>query len=135
MTSKLIPVLTSLFTAWVLMAGDPNTAGAAEAGTQQITVHLGEYYFKPDTIEVIAGRPVELTLKNDDRITPHTFTLKEPDANLSLDASVSGGESGILHFTPQKAGVYTFYCRKKLPFMKSHREHGMEGKLVVKPAD
>jgi hypothetical protein len=27
----------------------------------------------------------------------------------------------------------TFYCSKKLPFLKSHRERGMEGKLVVTP--
>ena len=31
------------------------------------------------------------------------------------------------------AGTYTFYCNKKLPLMKSHRDRGMEGALVVVP--
>jgi len=112
----------------------PHAASAADAGAQHVTVHLGDYRFQPDTIEVVAGRPVELTLVNDDKITPHNFTLKEPNAGIDLDAAVSAGKSTTLQFTPQTAGSYIFYCNKKLPFMKSHREHGMEGKLTVRPA-
>ena len=32
------------------------------------------------------------------------------------------------------AGSYSFYCNKKLPFMKSHRDRGMWGRLVVNEA-
>ena len=109
-------------------------AAAADADAQKFTIHLGDYRFHPDAVEVVAGRPVELTLVNDDKITPHNFTLKEPNAGIDLDAAVSAGESTTLRFTPQTAGSYIFYCNKKLPFMKSHRERGMEGKLVVRPA-
>jgi plastocyanin len=112
----------------------PLAAPAADAEAQQVTVHLGDYRYRPDAVEVVAGRPVELTLVNEDKITPHNFTLKEPNAGIDLDAAVSAGESTTLHFTPQTAGSYTFYCNKKLPFMKSHRERGMEGKLTVRPA-
>ncbi len=118
----------------ILLIMAPVAVRAADADAQQITVHLGDYRFHPDTIEVVTGRPVELTLVNDDKITPHNFTLKEPAAGLDLNADVSGGESAVLRFTPQTTGTYPLYCNKKLPFMKSHREHGMEGKLVVKSA-
>ena len=118
----------------VMLISGPFAAHAADADAQQVTVHLGDYRFQPANIEVIAGRPVELTLVNDDKITPHNFTLKEPAAGLDLSANVSGGESTTLRFTPQTAGTYPLYCNKKLPFMKSHRERGMEGKLVVKSA-
>lgn len=112
----------------------PFAAHAAEAEAQQVTVHLGDYRFQPATIEVVAGRPVELMLVNDDKITPHNFTLKEPAAGLDLSADVSGGQSATLNFTPQTAGTFPLYCNKKLPFIKSHRERGMEARLVVKPA-
>jgi plastocyanin len=118
----------------VLLVSVPLAVRAAEADAQQVTVHLGDYRFQPDTIEVVAGRPVELMLVNDDKITPHNFTLKEPDAGLDLSADVSGDQSSTLRFTPQTAGTYPLYCNKKLPFMKSHRERGMEARLVVKPA-
>ena len=124
----------SAILACVLLITVPLAGHAADADAQQITVHLGDYRFQPEIIEVIAGRPVELTLVNDDKITPHNFTLKEPAAGLDLSADVSGGQSSTLHFTPPTAGTYPLYCNKKLPFMKSHRERGMEAKLVVKPA-
>lgn len=124
----------SAILACVLLITVPLAARAADADAQQVTVHLGDYRFQPETIEVIAGRPVELTLINDDKITPHNFTLKEPAAGLDLSADVSSGESTTLRFTPQTAGTYPLYCNKKLPFLKSHRERGMEAKLVVKPA-
>jgi len=124
----------SAILAWALLVSVPFAAHAAETETQQVTVHLRDYHFHPDAIEVVAGRPIELTLVNDDKITPHNFTLKEPNAGADLDAVVSAGESTTLRFTPQTAGSFTFYCNKKLPFLKSHRERGMEGKLTVRPA-
>ena len=124
----------SAILACALLITVPLAASAADTGAQQVTVHLGDYRYHPDTIEVVAGRPVDLTLVNDDKITPHNFTLKEPAAGLDLSADISGGQSATLRFTPQIAGTYPMYCNKKLPFMKSHRDRGMEGKLVVKPA-
>lgn len=124
----------SAILACVLLMTAPLAGRAADTDAQQVTVHLGDYRFQPDTIEVVAGRPVELTLVNDDKITPHNFTLKEPAAGLDLNTDISGGQTTTLSFTPQTAGTYPLYCNKKLPLMKSHRERGMEAKLVVKPA-
>ncbi|MGE5241967.1 MAG: cupredoxin domain-containing protein [Bacteroidota bacterium] len=117
-----------------IFAAGPVATAAANADAQKFTIHLGDYRFHPDAIEIVAGRPVELTLVNDDKITPHNFTLKDPDAGMDLSANVSAGHSTTLRFTPRTAGSYVFYCNKKLPFMKSHRERGMEGKLTVRPA-
>jgi plastocyanin len=123
-----------LFLTCAVFASSHIVAVAADTDAQKFTIHLGDYRFHPDAVEVVAGRPVELTLVDDDKITPHNFTLKEPNAGIDLDAAVSAGESTTLRFTPQTPGSYIFYCNKKLPFMKSHRERGMEGKLVVRPA-
>jgi plastocyanin len=116
----------------VITAG--SITAAADDDAQKFTLHLSDYRFHPDSIEVVAGRPVELTLINDDRITPHNFTLKAPDAGLDLSTDISAGKTATLRFTPRAAGSYVFYCNKKLLFMKSHRARGMEGKLTVRPA-
>jgi hypothetical protein len=38
-----------------------------------------------------------------------------------------------IKFVPTKTGTYPFYCSKKVPFVKSRRERGMEGVLEVVP--
>jgi len=123
-----------LFLTCAVFTPYPVVAIAADIDVQKFTIHLSDYRFHPDAIEVVAGKPVELTLVNDDRITPHNFTLTAPDAGLDLNANISAGKTATLRFTPRTAGSYVFYCNKKLLFMKSHRERGMEGKLTVKPA-
>jgi len=101
---------------------------------QVISLSLGDYHFTPDTLEVQTGRPVVLTLTNTDTLTPHNLTLQEAAAGLDIDTDVSAGSTSTVEFTPVKPGTYTFFCNKKLLFMKSHRERGMEGTLRVTPA-
>jgi plastocyanin len=100
---------------------------------QKISLSLGDYHFTPDNLQVQAGRPVVLTLTNTDTLTPHNFTLQDAAAGLDIDTDVSAGSMSIIEFTPVKPGSYTFFCSKKLLFMKSHRERGMEGTLRVTP--
>ncbi len=109
------------------------TGAAPAQDTQAVTVVLADYRFDPPTIEVTAGRPVELTLVNKDWLTPHNLTLR--GGGLELDIDVSGGTTATVTFEPRAAGTYTFYCDKKLLFLESHRDKGMEGTLVVKPQD
>ncbi len=104
----------------------------ADETPQAITLTLGDYRFDPDTLEVRAGQPVALTLINKDGITPHTFILKNAAAGLDIDTGVSAGSTTKIEFTAETPGTYTFYCSKKLPFMKSHRERGMEGTLTAR---
>jgi len=44
---------------------------------------------------------------------------------------IGAGETKTVRFTPVAPGTYTFYCKSKLLWFKSHREHGMEGTLTV----
>ena len=106
----------------------------AQQMPQAIALVLGDYAFSPAHLEVTVGTPVTLTLTNKDAITPHNFTLQDKSAGLDIDTDVGAGASRVVEFTPRAAGTYTFYCNKKLPFMKSHRERGMQGTLTVKQA-
>lgn len=117
-----------------LVAPATHAAGAAatDEEARKFTVKLGDYRFDPNTIEVIAGRPVELTLVNRDFLTPHNLTLQDQAAGLAVDADVQPGISVTVRFTPRAPGTYTFYCNKRLLFFKSHREQGMEGHLIVR---
>jgi plastocyanin len=100
-----------------------------------IAVGMGDYRFQPDAIELHAGETVRLELTNTDGLTPHNFTLQDAAGELDLDIDVAAGETQVLELSAPVTGTYTFYCNKKLPFMKSHRDRGMEGALVVVPAD
>jgi len=101
---------------------------------RNIPVMLGDYRFMPDSITVHAGETVQLELTNTDSLTPHNFTLKDAAAGLDVDVDVSAGKTEVVDITPLQAGSYPYYCNKKLIFMKSHRERGMEGTLTVTPA-
>ena len=121
--------LQNILAALVLVSTGPVIASEQ---LQVITLTLGDYQFTPDTVEVTAGQPVQLTLTNTDSITPHNFILKDEAAGLDIDIDVSARKTAIIEFTPEKTGSYSFYCSKKLPFMKSHQEKGMQGTLTVK---
>jgi len=99
---------------------------------QEISITLGDYQFTPNSLEVTAGQSVRLTLTNTDRITPHNFIMDNEDAGLNINTNISAGKTAVVEFTPTTPGSYTFYCSKKLPFMKSHQQKGMEGILIVK---
>jgi len=131
---RTINYITTRFPLNILMALIVISAcpSLASEPTQAITLTLGGYHFTPDKFEVTAGQPVRLTLTNTDTITPHNLIMKNEAAGLNIDIDVSAGKTSIVEFTPTTPGSYTFYCSKKLPFMKSHQEKGMEGTLTVK---
>ena len=101
-------------------------------GLQRATVILDSYSYTPHHLIVQAGKPVELLLTSITSITPHNFVLKDEAAGLSIERDVSAGKTVTVQFTPTKPGTYTFYCDKKLLFLPSHREKGMEGTLEVR---
>ena len=123
-------LLTAVLITAVLL---PGVLNAQDAEPKKISITLGDYRFSPHNLTVAAGQPVLLELINTDKLTPHNFTLVDKAGNLDIDVNVSAGATREVSLTPQEPGTYTFYCSKKLPFMKSHREHGMEGSLVVTP--
>lgn len=128
--------LPFLMLAGILVAGlVPGTPGPlAATPVRSIAVTLGDYRFTPDSITVASGETVQLELTNTDSVTPHNFTLKDEAAGLDVDVDVSAGRTEIVDITPLTPGEYKYYCNKKLLFMKSHRDRGMEGTLIVAPA-
>jgi plastocyanin domain-containing protein len=99
-------------------------------GIQRVNMLAGNYFFDPNHIIVRIDVPVEITIKREPGITPHDFVIKEPDAGIDISETLST-EPKIIKFTPKKPGTYPFYCTKKLLFLKSHREKGMEGIIEV----
>jgi nitrite reductase (NO-forming) len=82
--------------------------------------------YRPETIELEAGRPVLLDFRNSDGIE-HDFTLDAGPQNAGVNFVVGPGSSGKFPLLIQTPGRYTFYC--SLP---GHRAAGMEGTLVVR---
>jgi len=118
-------LLTLLFSASCL--------NADESDIKVIEVALGGYRFMPQEIQLMADQPAILRLVNTDTVTPHNFSMKTSVDAQDIDVDVLGGESVDVQLAPLPAGRYTFYCGNKLLFMKSHREKGMEGSLIVSP--
>lgn len=105
------------------------TAAASADDVQQIELVAESYRFVPDHIVVEAGEPVSLVIVKKG-MTPHDFIIDDPASGLSIKERLSGTTE--IRFTPERTGIFTFYCGKKLPFMASHRDKGMQGTLEVR---
>jgi plastocyanin len=99
-------------------------------GVQRVEVIGGEYYFDPNYIVVKVNKPVELQVKKTGGYTPHNIVVKSPEAGINFSESM-GKEIKVIKFTPTAVGKYPMYCSKKLPFVKSHRDRGMDGFIEV----
>jgi plastocyanin domain-containing protein len=111
---------------------EPFVAALGPDGTQKVEVLAGSYWFKSNHIVVKQNVPVELSVSKESGITPHDIVMKSPEAGMQFEESLSTTPKTI-KFTPTKVGSYPFYCSKKPPFGKSHRERGMEGVIEVVP--
>jgi len=113
------------------MGKEKRIVAAADAdGVQRVEVLGGEYFFDPNYIVVKVNQPVELKVKKTVGFTPHDIVVKAPDAGINFSESLST-EPKVIKFTPTRVGKYPMYCGKKLPFVKSHRERGMDGMIEV----
>jgi plastocyanin domain-containing protein len=99
-------------------------------GVQRVEVRGGSYYYNPNRIIVKVNVPVELKLKKDGKMVPHNIVMKAPEAGIEFDTAMSGDPKTVT-FTPKKTGIFPFHCSKKLPFIASHKDKGMEGVLEV----
>ncbi len=87
--------------------------------------------FTPSEVTVDVGKPITLILNNQSFLVPHNFLLDDSHGVRVLDADISSGESETHVLTLTEPGIYSFYCDKQLFFFPSHREEGMEGRLIV----
>lgn len=117
--------------AYLFAQTDEYVAKADSDGVQRIQITAAAYFFTPKNIVVKVNVPVELSVKKEAGMVPHNITLSAPDAGMDFSESLAA-EGKAITFTPTKVGKYVFFCNKKLPFSKSHREKGMEGILEVR---
>jgi len=105
------------------------TATVDPDGVQRVTVVGGSYFFAPYRIVVKVNVPVELSVTKKGLI-PHDISMGAPEAGMSFKEGI-GKKPKVIKFTPTKTGMYPFWCTKKPPFLKSHKDRGMEGVLEV----
>lgn len=111
----------------------PFVAIVGPDGIQRAEIIGGEYYFEPNHIVLKVNVPVEFMVKkskNTSWLIPHDIVLKAPEAGVDFKISLKT-EPQIVKFTPTKAGKYPFFCDKKPPFGKSHKDKGMNGVIEV----
>lgn len=131
--------LILVLTAPVYGQGDPKTdpkavkqvvATVDQDGVQRVSILGGGYFYDPSYVVVKVNVPVELSLRKESGVTPHDFVIKAPEAGIEVKVSLDT-KPQVVKFTPTKAGKYPFVCTKKMIFMKSHKDKGMEGTLEV----
>lgn len=117
-------ILSSLL---ILIIASP----AMAADPQMIEVSLDSYKITPDRIVVKVNQPVTLKVTNKATIIPHDLIIKAPEASINVKIDLRGGKSGEVTFTPTMTGSYEMLCDKKPPFLRSHKDKGMHGVMVV----
>jgi len=135
-----IPLLLPAAAVIAACSGSPST------GANQITLEVRNLQYQPATIEVMAGQPVKLTMRNNDS-AEHDFSIMEiPMATMGatpapmaghdmagmtadpqLHMAAAMGVTNTVEFTPTKPGTYEFFCT-----VPGHKDAGMKGTLVVK---
>jgi len=96
----------------------------AAAPAQAITITATEMAFSPTSLEVKAGQPVTLTLRNNG-VVEHNWQGKIGDETILVTAQPK--QSASKTFTPQTAGTYKIVCT-----VPGHEQAGMVATLVVK---
>jgi plastocyanin domain-containing protein len=128
----MVVVLFFCLAAAAITFGEEQTfqATVGTDGIQHVDMVGGSYFFNPNHIIVKVLIPVQITVRKEGGIIPHDIVFNSPEAGISAREELSK-EAKTITFTPTKTGSYPFYCDKKPPFGKSHKERGMEGVLEV----
>lgn len=102
-------------------------------GAQRVIIDGGKHHIRPYYVIVKKDKPVELVIRDNSFLVHHSIVVKygtNGDSEMII-ARKKAGEAGTLKFTPDKLGLYTFYCDQDPAFLRSHRESGMEGTIAV----
>ena len=112
---------------------------------QEVVITATDIAFDTARIEVVANRPVALTLHNEGALE-HDFSImhipmdiahtpEEDDGGHDMSAmeempelhmAVMPGASNAMTFTPTEPGEYSYFCT-----VPGHKDAGMGGTLVV----
>jgi len=123
----LIAVLALLTTACGSAQPAAAAKGAALGATgaaQDVTVTATEMAFSPATVEVTAGQPVRLTLRNNGAVE-HSWQAQVGAETILVAAQPR--QSSSTTFTPQTPGTYKVICS-----VPGHEQAGMISTLIVK---
>jgi len=101
------------------------------SNSREIVIDMESYEFTPSEVTIEAGKAITLILNNQSFLVPHNFLMENPHGVRVLEADISSGESQTHTLTLSEPGIYPFYCDKQLLFFPTHREEGMEGRLIV----
>ncbi|MBI2636896.1 MAG: cupredoxin domain-containing protein [Parcubacteria group bacterium] len=105
----------------VIDGGQGFEVDAPEGQTKEFTITGHSFAFSDPNLRVKKGDTVKLTFTSTDGF--HDWTVDAFDARTER---VNTGDSSVVVFTADKAGEFPFYCS-----VGSHRQLGMEGKLIV----
>lgn len=97
--------------------GATGQTGEAGAGGASLSVALNNYLFDPARIEAESGVTIEL--QNANANTPHTFTVRGTEIDVSLEPLTS--DAAVIDLDP---GSYTVIC-------KLHTSFDMQAELTV----
>ncbi|MBW3635266.1 MAG: cupredoxin domain-containing protein [Armatimonadetes bacterium] len=101
-----------LLTGAALLAGTTTDAvlAAPSQAAQRVTVVVDGSGYKPATINVKAGRPVQLTFLSKGSSCANTVSIPALNKTLALQA----GQKKALTFTPKKGQTLAFACAMKM---------------------
>jgi len=100
-------------------------------GVQRVEMVGGEYFFDPNYIVVKVNKPVELKIKKTAGYIRHNLIAASPEAGIVFNIDLKEEEAQTVKFTPKRIGKYPIYSDKSMFGLKSDREKGMEGLIVV----
>lgn len=87
--------------------GTATVASNDSVSVQKVTITINNSGYSPRRIEVKAGKPVELTLVNNDSFScASSFMIRA----FNVYEEVGPNEKKVVTFAPQKPGRYTFSC-------------------------
>ena len=107
----------AILSATLFISGRTTVSAEDKAGA--ILMNMKNTQFVPDRLEMLAGEPTRIVVKNSDFLG-HTITIEE----LGIDYTLGFGSEQLIELPPLAAGEYSYICT-----VPGH-EH-MKGTLVV----
>ena len=97
-----------------------------QIGQKTVSIEAGEYYFKPNVIEVEAGQPIKLMITNTGE-AEHEFEIFAK--GLIFEQVLPAGKTTPVYLDLRYPGKVPFICD-----MPGHLGGGMYGHIIVRPA-
>lgn len=127
------PARLILALALAAVVGRDLAPAAAQAATgpggDVIVTAVKGFRFIPNRIRAKAGEPLTILFKNKGVLSHNLTIFATADGKrvLAKTPTIQSGTQATLHFTPEQAGTYPFWCT-----VPGHKEAGMRGRVIVR---